>query len=167
MGAPGERIKLGLLCLLLLFMLGIVCFTAAGTYKAVRSFQQQNHALQAGDVSTIRDWMTIHVVARIYHVPEGYLSSTLAIANPGLLRHSTLNQIASQKRQPVNKLIKTLQRAILNYRKTHDTAIRLPAPEPKPSQHTGKRPHVVKPPARLAQHSDTKSHSATTGRPNY
>jgi hypothetical protein len=164
LGAPDERIKLGLLCLLLLFMLGIVCFTAVGTYKAVRSFQQQNHALQAGDVSTIRDWMTIHAIARIYHVPEEYLSGTLAIANPDLLRHSTLNQLASQKRQPVDKLIQTLQRAIRNYRKTHHIAIRLSAPKPKPSQPGGKKPHVVKPPARLAQQSDTKSHLATTGR---
>jgi hypothetical protein len=119
--APGERIKLGLLCLLLLLMLGIVCFTAVGTYQAVRSFQQQSNALETGDVSTIRSWMTIYVISRLYHVPEDYLSHTLAISNAEQLRHFTLNQIASNTRQPVNKLIQTLQHAILDYRKVHHT----------------------------------------------
>lgn len=166
MVALGERIKLGLLCLLLLLMLGIVCFTAVGTYQAVRSFQQQNNALKTGDVSTIRAWMTIHVIARLYHVPEDYLSHTLAVSNPEQLRHFTLNQLASNKRQPVNKLIQTLQHAILDYRKAHHTNAKTPALKPKLSQLLidKKKSRSVKPVSELILHSGTKSHLLTTGR---
>jgi hypothetical protein len=162
---PGERIKLGLLCLLLLFMLGIVCFTAVGTYQAVRSFQQQDNALEKGDVSTISGWMTIHVIARLYHIPEEYLSHTLAVGNPDQLRHFTLNQIASNKRQLVNKLIHTLQHAILDYRKAHHTRAKTPALKPKqPQQSTYKKSRSVKPVSERMFSNGTKSHLATTGR---
>jgi len=163
--APGERIKLGLLCLLLLLMLGIVCSTAVGTYRAVRSFQQQNNALETGDVSTIRSWMTIHVVAHLYRVPEDYLSHTLSVSNPDVLRHSTLNQLASKKKQPVNRLIQTLQHAILDYRKTHH-ALSLSSPL-RPSRHGSKTSHAVKTVPKPVLHSDTKSYSSTIGRPDY
>ena len=163
MVAPGERIRLGLLSLLLLLMLGIVCSTAVGTYQAVRSFQQQNNALETGDVSTIRSWMTVHVIAHLYHVPEDYLSRTLAIGNPDVLRHSTLNQIASNKRQPVNKLIQTLQHAILNYRKVHHTNAKIPVL--KLSQRpTDRKSQSVKLVSKLILHNGTKSHLLTTGR---
>lgn len=114
-----ERTKLGLLCLLLLLMLGILALTAVNTFQAVRSFQQQNTALEAGDVRTIHDWMTIHVISHIYHVPENYLYNSLHIDNPGLLRHATLNEIADRKQQPVDQVIRTIQHAILVYRKEH------------------------------------------------
>lgn len=161
LGTPVERIKLGLLCLLLLLMLGIVCFTAVDTYQAVRSFQQQNNALEKGDVSTISGWMTIHVIARLYHIPEEYLSQTLAVGNPEQLRHFTLNQIASNKRQPVNKLIHTLQHAILDYRKVHH--VKTPALKPK-QQSMSKKSRSVKPVSERMLSSGTKSHVATTGR---
>lgn len=165
MVAPGERIKLGLLSLLMLLMLGIVCFTAVGTYQAVRSFQQQSNALKTGDVSTIRAWMTIHVIARIYRVPEDYLSYTLAVSNPEQLRHFTLNQLASNKRQPVNKLIQTLQRAILDYRKAHHTSVKKLALKPKTSQQRiDIQPRSVKFVPELILHSSTKSHLLTAGR---
>ena len=166
MVAPGERIKLGLLCLLLLLMLGIVCFTAMSTYQAMRSFQQQNNALETGDVNAIRSWMTIHVIAHLYHVPEDYLSNTLAAGNPAQLRHFTLNQIASNKRQPVNKLIQTVQHAILEYRKAHHIHAKTPALKPKLArQRIGKKPRSVKLVAKPILPGGTKSHLLTTGRP--
>jgi hypothetical protein len=146
-------------------MLGIVGFTAVGTYQAVRSFQQQNNALQTGDVSTIRSWMTVPVIAHLYHVPEDYLSRTLAIGNPDVLRHSTLNQIASKKRQPVNKLIQTLQHAILDYRNAHHTHAKIPVLKPGLSQqpiHRTSQP--VKPVSKLILPDGAKSHLLTTGR---
>ncbi len=163
--APGERIKLGLLCLLLLLMLGLVCFAAVGTYEAVRNFQRQNSALAAGDVSTVRAWMTIHVVARLYHVPEDYLSQELAVGNPEQIRHFTLNQIASSKRQPVSKLIQTVQHAILDYRKTHHTRSKAPAVKQKlAQQRTTKKSRSVKPVSKLILRSGTKSRLLATGR---
>ncbi len=137
-----ERTKLGLLSFLLLLMVGILALTAVNTIQAVRSFQQQNSALEAGDVSTVDAWMTIHVISRIYHVPEDYLYRTLDIGSPGLLRHSTLNEIANRKRQPVDQVIRTVQHAILAYRKEH--------------------PHFLTPTPTL--HIDKKSHSQMPGR---
>jgi hypothetical protein len=163
--APGERIKLGLLSLLLLLMLGVVCIAAVGTYQAVRNFQQQNNQLKTGDVSTIRGWMTIHVVAHIYHVPEDYLAQTLAVSSPEQVRHFTLNQLASTRRQPVNRLIQTLQRAILDYRKTHQTGTRTPVLYQKLSQQRiVNKPRSVKPVSAPISQSDTRSHVLTAGR---
>ena len=114
-----DRTKLSLLYFLLFLMLGILAFTAVNTFQAVRNFQQQERALQAGDVKTIHSWMTIPVISHIYHVPEDYLYCTLHISNPGQRRHATLDEIALSKRQPVDRVIRTTQQAILAYRKEH------------------------------------------------
>ena len=142
MEALSERTKLGLLSFLLLLMLGILALTAVNTVQAVRSFQQQNSALAAGDVSTVHSWMTIHVISHIYHVPEDYLYSKLDIGSPGLLHHATLNEIANRKRQSVDQVIRTVQHAILVYRKGQPHFL-VPTPTP---------------------HSDKKSHSPMPGR---
>ena len=167
MFSPGERIKLGLLSLLLLLMLGLVCFAAMGTYQAVRTFQQRNTALAAGDVSTIRAWMTIHMVAHLYHVPEDYLSRTLDIANPEQIRHFTLDQIASVKKLPVTRLIQTVQHAILDYRKTHPArVVQTPVQYQKPAQKrtTDTRSRSKKPVRKPISRSGTKSRSLATRR---
>lgn len=140
MNGLSERAKLGFLCLLLLLMLGITALTVINTVQAVRSFRQQYSALEAGDVSTIHAWMTIHVISHIYHVPEDYLYSTLQIGGPGLLRHATLDEIANRKRQPVVQVIRTIQHAILAYRKEHPHFL-----TPTPSLHTAKKPQSPRP----------------------
>jgi hypothetical protein len=117
--ALSERAKLSILGLLLLIMLGFVAFTTVGTFKAVQSFQQQNSAVKAGDVNTVHPWMTIHVISRVYHVPEDYLYRALQIDSPASFRHVTLNGIANRKKQPVAQVIRTVQHAILAYRKEH------------------------------------------------
>jgi hypothetical protein len=114
-----ERAKLGLLCLLLLLILGCLAFTTVDTFQAVRNFQQQYSAVKAGDVSTVHPWMTVHAVSHIYQVPENYLYRSLQIGSPGLFRHATLYEIANRKRQPVDQVIRTVQHAILAYRKEH------------------------------------------------
>src|SRR5947207_2745232 len=114
-----ERIKLGLLCFLLLVMLGVLALTAVNTVQAVRSFQQEHSALEAGDVHAIHPWMTIHVVSHIFQVSEGCLYSSLHVGNPDQLRHETLDEIAKRQRQPVDKVIRTLQYTIVEYRIGH------------------------------------------------
>ena len=149
-------------------MLGLVCFAAVGTYNAVRNFQQRDNALQAGDVSTIRSWMTIHMVAHLYHVPEDYLSHTLAVGNPEQIRHFTLNQIASVKNLPVSKLIQTVQHAILDYRKTHRTSVKAPVLYQKRTQprtiNTNKMPRSEKPLPKLIVRRRTISRPLMTRR---
>jgi len=117
--ALSERAKLGLLGLLLLLMLGVLAFTTVSTFQAAQSFQRQNNAVKAGDVNTVHPWMTIHVISRVYHVPEDYLYRALQIETPGSFRHVTLSGIANRKRQPVDQVIHTIQHAILAYRKAH------------------------------------------------
>jgi hypothetical protein len=117
-------------------MLGILAFTTVNTFQAVRSFQQQNSAVKAGDVSTIHPWMTIHVVSHIYNVPEDYLYNSLDVGSPDLLRHATLYQIATRKRQSVDQLIHSIQHAILTYRKAHPHALTpTPSSTPTPKIH--------------------------------
>ena len=130
MYALSERAKLGLLCFLLLLMLGFLAFTSANTLQAVRSFQQQYSAIKTGDVMAIRPWMTMHVISHVCHVPEDYLSRSLNIDD----HRATLYEVAARKRQPVNQLIHTIQHTILAYRKEHPNLL-----TPTPAQHTDRR----------------------------
>jgi hypothetical protein len=125
----GERVRLGLLCLLLLIMLGILAFATVNTIRATQTLQKQIKAVKTGDVSAIHPWMTIHVIAHIYNVPEDYLYSSLNLQDTPTLHHATLYEIAGRKKQPVNQIIHTLQQAIASYRRTHP---RSPTPTPTP-----------------------------------
>ena len=114
-----ERAKLNLLSLLLLLALGVVLLAVANTLQAVNDFQRESNATKVGDTTSIRPWMTIHVISRVYHVPEDYLTSSLHMAKADPLHHATLYEIAAHKRQPVDRLIRTLKNIILSYRKEH------------------------------------------------
>ena len=135
MYALSERARLGFLCFLLLLMLGILAFTAVNTIQAVRSFQQQYGAIKTGDVSTVHPWMTIRVISHVYHVPEDYLYRSLQISAPGSLRSATLYEIANRQRRPVDQVIRTIQHAILAYRKEHPNFF-----TPTPARHMYMKP---------------------------
>ena len=111
-----ERLKLSFLSALLLLALVISTFTIANTFHAVRNLQLRNHDVKVGNVSTIRDWMTVPAISRIYHVPEDYVYRSLEIASPTSYRHVTLYEIAHRKQQSVDQIIHTIQHAILSYR---------------------------------------------------
>lgn len=123
-----ESAKLKLISLSLLIILGLLAFCAIETVQAMRSFQRQYTEVKTGDVSTVHPWMTVHVISHVYHVPEAYLGQKLTISNPDQLRHSTLYEIASRKRQPVTRIIHTVQQAILVYRKDHPSTVYVPVP---------------------------------------
>jgi hypothetical protein len=114
-----ERIKLSVLSALLLLALVFSAFTIANTFHAVRNLQLRNHDVKAGNVSTIRAWMTVPAISRIYHVPEDYVYRSLEIASPVSYHHMTLDEIAHHKQQSVDHVIHTLQHAILIYRQQH------------------------------------------------
>jgi hypothetical protein len=113
----GLRIKLIIICSLLFLAIGSTVFAAETTVQAYRSFVQQHELARAGDVRTIRSWMTIPYIAHAYHVPESYLYRTLHIVDPRPPRHTTLPTLASRYQRSVNDLIRTIQLAILAYRK--------------------------------------------------
>jgi len=114
-----ERVKLSALSVLLLLALAISAFASANTFQAVRNLQLRNHDVKVGNVSTIRTWMTVPTISRIYHVPEDYMYHSLEISSPSSYHHATLFEIANRKQQPVDQVIYTLQHAILIYRKQH------------------------------------------------
>ena len=121
-----EDEKLKLISLSLLLILGLLAFCAIDTVQAMRSFQRQYNAVKMGDVSTVHPWMTVHVISHVYNVPESYLGHQLTISSPDQLRHSTLYEIAARKRQPVARIVHTVQQAILVYRKDHSSALFVP-----------------------------------------
>ena len=135
-----ERIRLGLLCLLLACTLALLAYTSVNTYQAVQNFQNQYSEVKEGDVSTIHPWMTIRAISRIYHVPEDYLYQSLNIPSVEPLRHATLYDIATHKKQSVNQVIHTLQYAIISYRKKHPAS-----PTPVPTRRTGRYPRAPTP----------------------
>lgn len=114
-----ERARLNFLTVLLLLALGIVILAIANTLQAVNDFQRESTATKAGDVTTIRPWMTIHVISHVYHVPEDYLDNALQMTKADPLHHATLYEIATHKRQPLDRLIRKLQHVILSYRQEH------------------------------------------------
>ena len=114
-----ERIKLSVLSALLLLALVFSAFTIANTLHAVQNLQQRNHDVKVGDVSTIRPWMTVPAISRIYYVPEDYVYRSLEITSPVSYHHMTLYEIAHRKKQPVDNVIHALQHAILIYRQQH------------------------------------------------
>src|SRR5215467_3465358 len=107
-----ERIKLGTLSALLLLVLAFSVFAMANTFRAVRALQLRNHDVRMGNVSTIRAWMTIPTISRIYHVPEDYVYRSLDITSPAPYHHVTIYEVANRKQKPVNQVIYSLQYAI-------------------------------------------------------
>jgi hypothetical protein len=113
------RVKVILIGVLLLLALATTAIAANATFQAVQRFQQQKALAAAGDVRTIRPWMTIPYIARFYHVPEVYLYRSLHIYDARPPRHATLRALAIRFNRPVDEMIHQIQIAILNYRKQH------------------------------------------------
>lgn len=120
------RVKVILIGILLLLALATTAIAADATFKAIQRFQQQKALAAAGDVRTIRPWMTIPYLARFYHVPEAYLYRSLHLNDAP--RHATLHALAIRFNRPVDELIHQIQTAILNYRKQHPNKPRYPPP---------------------------------------
>jgi hypothetical protein len=122
------RVKVILIGILLLLALATTAIAANATYQAVQRFQQQKTLAAAGDVRTIRPWMTIPFISRFYHVPETYLYRSLGITDTRPPRHVTLHALSLRLNRPVDQLIHELQTAIINYRKLHPNKFKHPPP---------------------------------------
>jgi hypothetical protein len=121
------RVKVILIGVLLLLALATTAFAANATFQAVQRFQQQKALVAAGDVRTIRPWMTIPFIARFYHVPEVYLYRSLHIYDARPPHHATVRALAIRFNRPVDEVIYQIQTAILNYRKQHPNKPRSPS----------------------------------------
>ena len=118
------RVKFVLVGVLLLLALGITIIAAVATIQAIQGFQQQNSLVKADDVRTVRDWMTIPYIARMYHVPENYLYQSLHITDAQKPVHDTLRLIAARYHRTVTGVIQNVQAAIQAYRSQHPPAKR-------------------------------------------
>jgi hypothetical protein len=89
------------------------------TVQAIQRFQLARALASTGDVSTIRPWMTIPDISRIYHVPESYLYESLNITGLQLAHRTSLRSLATRYNRSLNGLISDIQTAIKTYRKQH------------------------------------------------
>ncbi len=105
--------------ILLCVALVAVVFTTLGTVRAIQSLQQQHMLAKAGDVSTIRPWMTIPYIAHTYHVPESYLYNSLHISNTHTSKHMPLHALAAHYQRPISSIVHDVQKAVILYRKQH------------------------------------------------
>lgn len=118
-----------IISILLCVALVAVVITTLGTVRAIQSLQQQHTLAKAGDVSTIRPWMTIPYIAHTYHVPENYLYDSLHIPDTHTTRHMPLHALATHYQRPLSSVVQDVQSAVTLYRKQH------------PQPHTNMPPH--------------------------
>jgi hypothetical protein len=114
-----ARLKLIVMGMLLCLAVALTVVLAVQTVHAVQQFQQSRYMAQSGDVSTIRPWMTVPFISRVYHVPEPYLLDTLQITDPRSVRHTALYVLALRRHQTPDALVRQVQTAILTYRSQH------------------------------------------------
>lgn len=124
--------------LLLVLAIGGTVFAAASTVQAFYMFQQQSAMTKAGDVQTIRSWMTVPYIAHVYHVPENELYHALSSAGLNAQPRTTLHALALRTHKPVNQIIHEVQQVILTYRQEH------PQQRTTPTS-THQRPHTLPP----------------------
>ena len=89
------------------------------TVRAIQAFQQTRTLTAEGNVSTIRPWMTIHFISRVYHVPESYLYESLNIVYPQQTNRTSLRSLSVRYNRSLDGLISTIQTAIKTYRSQH------------------------------------------------
>jgi hypothetical protein len=124
MTVRAKFILLGVLCAV---ALGATVWAAALTYQAFESWHQHYLMVQAGDVRTIRSWMTLPYIAHVYRVPTDYLYVWLDVPETSSTRHVTLEEIAEIQQKPIDQVIQSVQTAILTYRSQH-SQLSPPAP---------------------------------------
>ncbi|MGO8951225.1 MAG: hypothetical protein ACLQUY_26935 [Ktedonobacterales bacterium] len=114
------RAKIILLSVLVGIALVATVFAAVTTCQAYGSLHHDALLVQAADVPAIRSWMTLHYIARIYHVPQDYLYQRLGVSNMPSLRHATLYDLAGSEHRPVQQVISSVQRAVDSYRQQNE-----------------------------------------------
>ncbi len=136
-----TSLKFAFTSLLLCFALLVTAFTATGTIQAYQHFQQDHQSIQQGDVTTVRPWMTIPYIARVYHVPQPCFTQSLHLADRSLVEHATLRVLADHYQRPLERLIHDVQNVILHYRRKELNC----GPAPSPTTRTGGLPPPFSP----------------------
>ncbi len=125
-----ARARIIVISALLVLAIASTVLAATSTVEAFHAFQRQRTLVKIGDVSTVRAWMTVPYIARVYHVPQSSMYSALHLARTSVASHMTLSEVAQHNHQPITKIIQVVQRSILQYRRQH-----LHPPTPTPTIH--------------------------------
>lgn len=122
--------------LLFFIALALTVFFAIQTARAIIGFQHSHQAAQSGNVQTIRSWMTLPYIARVYHVPESYLLESVGLAETDApsVRHMTIAALATRLGTTSDALIHEIQQAILTYRQEQ------PSPTPSATPYSALAP---------------------------
>lgn len=119
----GLNVRLKFISVSLLLCMALICtvFAATGTIRAYQQFEQDHQGVLTGDVNTIRPWMTLPYIARVYRVPAPCFYQSLQIIDPVVRQHATLRSIADAKKEPVDALLYHVRTIIQDYRNHHLT----------------------------------------------
>ncbi len=141
------RIRLIVIASLLILSVGATIFAANATLAAIQNVHQHEILKTRGDLSLIRPWMTIPYISHVYRVPEKVFYQPLRVQGSStVIRHSTLQIIATHQKQPVDKVIHVVQITIISYRKSHPLHSSSPShvdrtgkPSPTPTTKRGEK----------------------------
>lgn len=122
------RTRLIFIAGLLLLSIGATIFAANATLGALQNVHRHEILKRHEDLSLIQPWMTIPYIAHVYRVPEKAFYQPLHLRYDSVIRHSTLQIIATHKKQPVEKVIHQVQVTITDYRKSHPARPGKPSP---------------------------------------
>lgn len=123
-----TRARIIVISILLLLAVGSTVLAATSTVQAFHAFQRQRTLVKIGDVSTVRSWMTVPYIARVYHVPQSSVYSALHLVKKPDSSHMTLSEVAQHSHQPIAKIIQIVQHSILEYRRQHPMSSHTPTP---------------------------------------
>ena len=124
------RTRLIFIASLLLLSIGATIFAANATLGALQNVHQHEILKKHEDLSLVQPWMTIPYISHVYQVPEKAFYQPLHLRNDSVIRHSTLQIIATHQKQPVEKVIHMVQFTIISYRKSHPARPGKPLPTP-------------------------------------
>lgn len=104
-----------------LLLTGIVCLIIAGmlSIKLAHQMKQEPFPIpREVNINQIESWMTIHYIARTYHVPEQLFLQKLSIT-PTESRTISIEILARRRNIAADTLIKTIKQIITEHSPIH------------------------------------------------
>ena len=121
MNKPNIRLYLSILAVLIIVF--IVFFIAVDKpffihkiYWPVRKFfsAHTHRLLSAGDINTIRPWMTLDYINKVFKLPPDYLKNNLDISG-SRYPNISINGYAKKEKIKTAYLVEKIQEAVHNY----------------------------------------------------
>lgn len=108
---------------ILYLVIGLFFLVGTGIYARYFYRQTPHHAPSRTlrDVNVIKDWMTIHYVARVYVVPEQMLLDAVHVTQQQA-KSKSIATIAKSQKVPTAQILNTIQTTIVEYHAAQATA---------------------------------------------